>query len=97
MSTTTDFITELYRAANEVGKLTPFEKRRLIERAVTSIHEGRQQVGIAPRKTEPDKVIDLQTVAASIASAPDVLISHAMLEAADMIRTLKIVLDAKDE
>lgn len=64
---------------------------------MTSIREGRQQVGIAPSKTEPDKVIDLQTVAASIASAPDVLISHAMLEAADMIRTLKIVLDAKDD
>jgi hypothetical protein len=96
LSTTTDFIFELVRAANEIGKLTPFEKRRLLELAVKTIREGRDQVGAAPGRTEPDRVIDLETVAASIASAPDVLVGHAMLEAADMIRTLKKS-DAKEE
>ncbi len=96
MSTTTDFIFELVRAANDIGNLTPFEKRRLLERAVKTIREGRDQVGTAPSKTEPDKVVDLETIAASIASAPDVLFGHAMLEAADMIRTLK-KLDAKEK
>lgn len=95
MTATTDLIAELFRAANEVGMLSPFEKRRLLERAVATIREGRDRVGIRPSRTAPDKVIDIQTVAASCASAPDVLVSHAMLEAADMIRTLKIVLDAK--
>lgn len=64
---------------------------------MATIREGRHQVGIAPSKTERDKVTDLQTVAGSIATAPDVLVGHAMLEAADMIWTLKIMLDAKDD
>lgn len=53
-------------------------------------------MGIRQSQTEPDKVTDLQTVAASIASAPDVIVGHALLEAADMIRTLKIVLDGNE-
>jgi hypothetical protein len=64
----------------------------LIDRAVVVIREGREQIGIAPSRTEPDKVIDLQTVAAS---APDVLVSHALLEAANMIPILKVILNAR--
>lgn len=64
---------------------------------MTTIREARDQAGIRQSQTEPDKVIDLQTAAASIESAPDVIVGHALLEAADMIRTVKIVLDAKDE
>ena len=97
MSSTTDFITELYRAANEVRKLTPFERRRLLERAVATIRAGQEQVGGQPDLLKHEKVAALQTVAESIASAPEVIVGHALLEGADMIRTLKIVLDAKDE
>ncbi|MBY3214347.1 hypothetical protein HFO41_25710 [Rhizobium leguminosarum] len=48
----TDFVTELYRAANEVGKLTAFEKRRLIAQAVTTVKQMRVQIAFSspPRR-----------------------------------------------
>lgn len=99
MPSTTDFITELYRAANEVAKLTAFEKRRLIEQAVTTVKQMRVQIAFSspPRRDGQDVLVDIATVGAEIASAPNQIVSHALLEAADLIRTLKIVLDAKDE
>ena len=98
MSSTTDFITELYRTANEVGKLTAFEKRRLIERAARTVKQMRVQIALSslPRRDGQDVLVDIATVGAEIASAPNQIVSHPLLEAADLIRTLKIVLDAKD-
>jgi hypothetical protein len=93
LSTTTDFIAELVRAANEVDKLATLEKGRLLQRSTVIIRDGRNEVGIPPA----DGVIDLQTVAASIDRRSDDEVKAALLDAADMIRTLKIVLDAKDE
>lgn len=95
--TTTDFIFELLRAANEIGKLDSYQRRRLLDRAVSTVREGRDQVGISPSNTAVDAVIDLQTMAASIDRQSDEDVKAALLDAADMIRTLKIVLDAKAE
>jgi hypothetical protein len=97
MSATTDFISELVRAANELGKLDSFQRRRLLDRAVVTIRDGRAQVGIQPSKIVADAVIDLQTIAASIERRSDDAVKAALLHAADMIRTIKIVLDAKAE
>ncbi|MBY5765356.1 hypothetical protein V7798_29235 [Rhizobium laguerreae] len=93
----TGFVTELYRAANEVGKLTAFEKRRLIERAVTTVKPMRVQIAFSspPRRDGQDILVDIATVGGEIVSAPNQIVSHALLEAADLIRTLKIVLDGK--
>ncbi|WP_151343773.1 hypothetical protein [Rhizobium leguminosarum] len=89
----TDFVTELYRAANEVGKPTAFEKRRLIERAVTTVKPMRVQIAFSspPRRDGQDILVDIATVGGEIVSAPNQIVSHALLEAADLIRTLKIV------
>lgn len=97
MSSTTDFIAELIRAANEVSKLSALEKGRLLQRSIVIIRDGRDQVGIPPSNTAADAVIDLQTTAASIDRQSDDEVKAALLYAADMIRTLKIVLDSKDE
>ena len=97
MSTTTDFISELVRAANEIGKLDNYQRSRLLYRAIATIRDGRDQVGIPPSRTAADAVIDLLTIAASVGSRSDDEIKAALLDAANMIRTLKIVLDAKDE
>ncbi|WP_426124498.1 hypothetical protein [Pararhizobium sp. PWRC1-1] len=91
MSPNTDFIAELIRAANEVGNLSALEKGRMLQRSIVIIRDGRNEVGIPPA----DGVIDLQTVAASIDRRSDDEVKAALLDAADMIRTLKIVLDAK--
>lgn len=97
MSHVTDFITELIRAANEVGKLDNYQRRRLLDRAVATIRDGRDMVGIPSSRTTADKVIDFQTMAAAIEKHSDDAVKAELLEAADMIRTLKIVLDAKGE
>lgn len=89
MTATTDFIAELYRAANEVKKITPFETRRLIERAVATIRDLREQVIAAAPVGPTDVLEEIEAVGRNIAIEPDQLVAHAMLEAADMIRTLK--------
>lgn len=93
------FIAELIRDANQIDKLGDFEKRRMLERAVTTIRDMREQIGVAPSKTVRDAVIDIQTTAALIdrRQVSNEHVKKTMLEAADMLRTLKIVLEAKDE
>ena len=95
MSTTNDFIAELVRAANEVEKLGSYEMARLLERSVTTIRDLRQVVGIPSSRTAAEAVIDLQTEQARIMRGD---IDHrrvkaALLDGADMIRTLYIVQD----
>lgn len=97
MTATTDFIAELIRAANEVGKLGVIKKRRLLTRAVATIRSGREQIGIPASGAEADPVIDLLAIAMQVGHRTDDEVKAALLEAADMIRTLKILLDAKDE
>ncbi|MFN7093277.1 MAG: hypothetical protein ACK4P4_22345 [Allorhizobium sp.] len=97
MSATNDFIAELVRAANEVQKLGVYEKVRLLGRAVTTIREMREQVGIASSGTNADAVLDLQMSRVAFARGkrtPD-HVKAALLDAADMIRTLHIVLETE--
>ncbi|MEI3855957.1 MULTISPECIES: hypothetical protein [Ensifer] len=93
---TTAFISELVWAANQVEHPTNFEKRRLLERAVVTIREMRDEVGVPERKTELDPVIDLQTTAAGIERRTHDHVKAALLDAADMIRILRIILDGKE-
>lgn len=96
MSLTTAFISELVRAANQVEHLTDFEKRRLLDRAVVTIREMRDQVGIPESKTAADPVIDLQTIAGGIERRTHEHVKAALLDAADMIRILRIILDGME-
>lgn len=93
------FISELIRDANEIEKLGDFEKRRMLERAVTTIRDMRETIGIPPSRTEYDVVIDFQTTAALVGRGQieNDKVKAAMLEAASVLRSLKIILDAKDE
>lgn len=93
MSLTTAFISELVWAANQVDHLTALEKRRLLERAVVTIREMREQVGISASESEPDPVIDLQTIAAGIERRSCDDVRAALLDATNLIRTLRIILD----
>ncbi|KQY26695.1 hypothetical protein [Rhizobium sp. Root482] len=97
MSSVSSFISELIRAANEIGKLDNYQRRRMLGRAIATIRDAREQVGLPTSKSATDAVIDLVTMAGSIERRSDDEVKAAFLEAADMIRTLKIVLDAKDE
>ncbi|WP_085043874.1 hypothetical protein [Ensifer aridi] len=97
MSLTTDFIAELIRAANEADKLTPFEVKRLLNRSVATIRDMREQTGIRGNHRAKDVVIDLQVAAARAESLSSAEIRDALLDAADIIRTLKILLDGVEE
>ncbi|MQW45567.1 hypothetical protein GHK68_25725 [Sinorhizobium meliloti] len=97
MSLTTDFIAELIRAANEADRLTPFEIKRLLNRSVATIREMREQTGIPGSSRARDVVIDLQVAAAKADTLPEDEIRDNLLDAADIIRTLKIILDGKPD
>ena len=99
MSTTTHFISELVRAANEVERLTGYERQRLFERAVATIKDMRETIGIPSAQADADKIVQLQFMVAIRgvrARDPDE-VREALLTAAGMIRDLHIILDTGTE
>ncbi|NTF46608.1 hypothetical protein A6U86_32745 [Rhizobium sp. AC27/96] len=92
MSTTTDFIAELVRAANEVEKLSPHEVSRMLDRSVNTIRELRHELGIVPVPGK-DALIYIRTVSAGATRVPNEEWHHGLLHAAEMIRDLHIVRD----
>jgi len=97
MCSTTDVISELIRAANEVGKLSPDERRNLIVRAVRTVREMRTDTGFLSSPGRKDELHYIEIDALMYRSGRDESIKGVLLGLAGMIRTLKIVLDAKDE
>ncbi|WP_331375725.1 hypothetical protein [Sinorhizobium chiapasense] len=96
MSLTTQFIAELIRAANEADRLTPFEVKRLLNRSIATIRDMREEIGIPGSNRAKDVVIDLQVAAARADSLTAAEIRDTLIDAADVIRTLKILLDGKE-
>jgi hypothetical protein len=89
---TTDFIAELFRAANEIDWLMTVEKRRLLERAAHTIEDMEEQLGnVADQKSHriADELLKLAEMV--VDGVPDVLIAQGFLEAADAIRRLRIL------
>lgn len=97
MSKHPEFITELIRAANKIGELEKGEILRLLGRAYVTILEGREQAGIPLSGGNRDAAIDAKTATGLVETLSDGEVRVLLLDAAEMIRTLKIVLDAKDE
>ncbi|MBP2560870.1 hypothetical protein J2857_003639 [Neorhizobium galegae] len=97
MSTLPDFIAELVRAANEVGKCSEFERGNLLDRAYRAIRDGRDQVGTAQDSLGRDPSIDFLTMSRSMPMFSDEEIKAALLEAAGMVRALRIIIDAKND
>lgn len=95
MSLTTDFIGDLVRDANRIDRLDAFQKRRMLERAVATIKDLRQAVGI-PNGPGRDVVLDIHTTALSVERGwcDDSQVRDTFLLAAGMIRDLHIVLDS---
>jgi hypothetical protein len=98
LSSTNDFIAELVRAANEVEKLSEFERQRLLARAVTAIRDMRETIGIPSALVHADKIIDLQVMVAAIGAEAKTSeeVRAAILASAAMIRDLHIALDTAD-
>jgi hypothetical protein len=66
LSSTTDFVAELIRAANQIESLTALEKNRLLDRAATVVREMREQMGIPTTRTGGDAVVEIQVVVEQI-------------------------------
>lgn len=99
MSTATDFISELVRAANEVKKMSDYERQRLFERAVTTIKDMRETISIPSAQDDADRMVGLQVLVAArgIQAKEPSEVRDALLTAAGMIRDLYIVLDTGTE
>ncbi|MEI2302517.1 hypothetical protein [Ensifer sp. MJa1] len=93
MSLTTSFVSELVWAASQADHLTTFEKRRLLQRAVVTINEMRQQASIPDNSTKQDSGIAFQSLAGAVEAQTGEQIKTALLDAANMIRTLRIYLE----
>lgn len=87
-------VPELIRAANGAGDQSLSAIRRLLQRAVVEIRDLREFVGIPGSGTSRDGIIGIMSVAARVESVSDDDARAALLEAADMIRTLRIVAES---
>ncbi|EKJ93056.1 hypothetical protein C241_27025 [Bradyrhizobium lupini HPC(L)] len=98
MTATNSFVAELVRDSNTLDHLDSWQKRRLLERAVTTIRDMRETIGM-PSGPGRDSLVDLHTVALSIERGwrGDEEIRNALLQAAAVIRDLHIILDSKTE
>lgn len=98
MTAAPDFIAELVRAANQVGKLSPVERRRLLHRAVSTI-QGLRNVLAATDKIVPmERGVskDLQHMSSILMDIPDVIVADALLEGAHEIRRLRILANTQE-
>lgn len=88
-----DFVSELYRSANEVSKISTFERRRLVERAARTIADQRVQLAATGSVVSmPSSLVaGLKTILPQVDDMPDPLMSHILLECADEIRKLHVL------
>jgi hypothetical protein len=92
----TDFIAELVRAANGIGRLKTAEKRRLLERAAYTIQDMEEQLGnVADQRSHRTSEELMKLAEMVIDGVPDVLVAHGMLEGADAIKRLRILWEAQ--
>lgn len=84
-------VAELIRSANGRRLQSVTELRRLLMRSVVEIRDLRKYVGIPGSGTSSDAVIGIMNVATRVEDFSDEEVRSALLEAADMIRTLKVV------
>lgn len=87
-------VSELIRSANGRRLPSDIEIRHILQRSVVEIRNLRQHVGIPGSGTSQDAVIGIMNVVARVEDVSDEEVRSALLEAADMIRTLRIVADS---
>lgn len=90
-----DFISELVRAANEIARLSEFERARLLDRAYTIIRDLRHRTRTGPTDFNRDPLVNIMTMSLSVVMFSNDEVKRELLSAAAMIRALKIVLDTQ--
>lgn len=89
-----ELIANLIRAANEIDRKSTAEVSQLLYKAIVEIVDLRQRAGIPGTGTRHDAIIHLRDIANEQASPTSHERSGALLEAADMLRTLRVLIDS---
>jgi hypothetical protein len=92
MSGVNRLVSELFRAANTVDRLSAEKVGRMLDDAVEAIRQLRNAAKIIPISGK-DALIYARTVAAGADRVPPDEWHHALLHTAEMIRDLSIVID----
>jgi hypothetical protein len=88
-----DFIAELIRAANTIQKLTTRQRRRLLGRAYVEILDQYVKSHGQVPNWELDPATDILHATGHVEDLSDDEIRELLLDAAEMIRTLRIAQD----
>jgi hypothetical protein len=88
-----DFIAELIRAANTIHKLTTRQRRRLLGRAYVEILDQYVKSNGHVPNWELDPATDILHATGHVEDLSDDAIKELLLDAAEMIRTLRIAQD----
>src|SRR5690606_17831016 len=94
------FISELIRAANEMQRLSQFERGRLMERAAATIRDYREQIAYSDAPANDTGPGDIAFDLADMGKTPEVFtaaeVSAKLLDAVDAIKTLRILMEEKE-
>ncbi len=91
------FIAELIREANRAQSLSPERRRALAGQASVLIRALRAETGIRQsRNFKNDELFKIEVEALRAEIGDDAKIREILMRFADMIRTLKIILDGKE-
>jgi acyl-CoA reductase-like NAD-dependent aldehyde dehydrogenase len=93
-------VSELIRAANEAPKLTKPERARLLERAAATIADYRDEISFSgtPANDHPGDIVrELRDVARLIDLFSAEEIARKLLDAAEIIKVCRVLLEAKRE
>lgn len=100
VSQTTDFVAELIVAANTIDDVTPFERRRLLERGVAIVAAQRELLGLRGNivPIQPGFMQEMGRLAeiAGRENGIEILIAVGMLNLADEIRRLRVLCKAAE-
>jgi hypothetical protein len=93
------FISELIRAANETDRLTEQEKARLLQRAASTIRHYRELIDYSETPAndagQGDIVFELNSMASAIDLFPADRVSAMLLEAVEVIKACKVLIEER--
>ncbi|WP_431323058.1 hypothetical protein [Rhizobium sp. YTU87027] len=90
ISTTSDFLSELVRAVDQIHLLTPDERKELVARGIASIHELRLTLDESGTDTPMTSraLSEVETLISGMDDTPNEVVAAAFMVLCDEINTL---------
>ncbi|MBP1843491.1 hypothetical protein J2046_001747 [Rhizobium petrolearium] len=91
MPVSSDFVRELFAAANQIHLMSRLEAQRLIERAATTIDDQRERLAVSTNVVPltQDLTADLPKLLANLDRIPPELLAVVLIRCADEITRLE--------